>query len=114
MSNANSISKIIFNRVGSQPEHQAILMEGAMENRIYDCFHHKSINSTTVRLKNYGNIVPMFNSVFGVVAEQGGQEARCLDAITGMHNVLEINCNTLKGQKVHKDFRKQKNVILEK
>ncbi len=114
MSNANSISGIIFNRVGSSPGDEAILIEGAMENRIYDIFHHLSPNAVSIRLIKNGKIAPVFNYIFGMVSERGGDNALCADIQAGKHNIIEINCNTLKGFKLCENFEKNKNVILKK
>ena len=114
MSNANSISQIYFNRVGRGSDGIAILIEGAMENRIYDCFHHFSPDAVTLRMQSHDNLYPMYNYIYGIVAEQGGADAVCLDVKEGLQNILEINCNTAKGHKIFKDFYKQKNSLNQK
>ena len=48
LANANSISGILFNRVGKSNNDFAIIIDGAMENRIYDVFHHHSKNANTI------------------------------------------------------------------
>ena len=114
MSNANSVSQIYFNRVGDDIEGTAILIEGAMENRIYDCFHHFSPNSVTIRMDRYDNLYPMYNYIYGVVAEQGGDQAVCVDIKSGLHNIVEVNCNAVKGNRVFKEFYERKNSLKRK
>ncbi|NNE27841.1 MAG: hypothetical protein HKN09_13425 [Saprospiraceae bacterium] len=114
MSNANSISQIYFNRVGDSIHDAAIFIEGAMENRIYDCFHHLSPNAATIRMKNYGDLSPVYNYIYGIVSEQGGDQALCLDFYNGKHNIIEINCNTLKGSRLRENFEGQKNALKRK
>ena len=114
MSNANSINQIYFNRVGRGKQSEAVLIEGAMENRIHDCFHHFSPNAVTIRMLSYDNLYPMYNYIYGVVAEQGGEEAVCLDVESGLHNIIEVNCNAVKGNKIFKEFYNQKNSLIAK
>ncbi|NNE16697.1 MAG: hypothetical protein HKN51_17065 [Saprospiraceae bacterium] len=115
--NANSISNIILNRVGDEYRDAAIYLEGSMENRIYDIFHHYSRNATTLRLDNYvdGNgkvIAPSHNYIFGIVAEQGGDNAICTDIKAGRNNVIGVRCNTKLGNKTYDSFIKNKNKLI--
>lgn len=117
MSNANSISKVIFNRVGNNNNEAAILISGAMENRIYDIFHHYSKNATTIIMESYIDangeyIVPVYNYIFGVIAEQGGEDAICADVRSGQYNQIGVLCNTDKGNNYFKGFESNKNKIL--
>lgn len=114
MSNANSLSNIIFNRVGSRPNQAAIVLTGAMENRIYDIFHHYSRNATTLVLDSFTDtngalIVPTYNYVFGVIAEQGGAQAICADIRSGKYNQIGVLCNTEKGNKYFEEFEMRNN-----
>ena len=111
-SNANSISNVLFFNVGKGPDDEAILFQGALENRVYDFFHHFSPDAVTVRMVDYKNITPMFNYIFGGISEQGGKKALCADIQSGKFNVIDINCNVYRGSKTHSDFKKDKNVIL--
>ncbi len=118
--NANSLSNIVFNRAGNHPDHEAILVDGALENKIYDIFHHHSKDATTIRLTSYDGFgdrdsyAPMFNYIFGALAEQGGERAMCVDAESGRHNIIHINCNVYSGNRLFKDFGKNKNLMINK
>lgn len=110
-SNANSISNIILNRVGEGPGDYAIILEGAMENRIYDIFHHFSPNSTTFLLDDYNEYNPVFNHIFSAISEQGGKSACCLEARSGAYNMINLGCNTLVGPKLMQKFKAKKNRV---
>lgn len=110
--NANSISNIILNRVGKGTSDYAIVLEGAMENRIYDLFHHFSPNSTTFLLDDYKGYNPVFNNIFSAISEQGGKDACCLEARSGAYNKINISCNTLVGPKLMQKFKSKKNKVI--
>lgn len=115
ISNANSINNIFFNRVGKSNDDYAIIIEGAQENRIYDVFHHHSKDANTILIKNgtHANtdikIEPVFNDIFGVISEPGGDKSRCLVAKSGKYNKVSIGCNCKAGFKVYKDYYKFRN-----
>ncbi len=115
LSNANSISNILFNRVGKSNSDYALIIEGAMENRIYDVFHHSSKNANTILIKDHIHGVskqvstPVFNDIFGVISEPGGAKSRCLVTKSGKFNKVRIGCNCKAGFKLHADFYKQRN-----
>lgn len=111
-SNANSISNIILNRVGKGPNDYAVILEGAMENRIYDFFHHYSPNSTTFLLKDYKGYNPVFNNIINSISEQGGKNACCLEARSGAYNKIDISCNTSVGPKLMDKFKAKKNRVI--
>lgn len=110
-SNGNSISNIILNRVGKGTGDYAVILEGAMENRIYDLFHHFSPNSTTFLLDDYKGYNPVFNNIFSAISEQGGNNACCLEARSGAFNRINLSCNTSVGPKLMKQFKAKKNKV---
>lgn len=113
-SNANSISNIIFNRVGAEESGCAVWIDGAMENRIYDFFHHHSEDALSFRVTRNEDKNPSYNIIQAGICEQGGKAARCLEMKSGAHNIIEINCNVLKGNILPDDFKAKKNIILKK
>lgn len=110
--NANSISNIILNRVGTGTSDYAVVLEGAMENRIYDLFHHFSPNSTTFLLDDYNGYQPVFNNISSAISEQGGKYACCLEARSGAYNKINLSCNTLVGPKLMQKFKAKKNKVI--
>ncbi|MBT8229127.1 MAG: glycoside hydrolase family 55 protein [Bacteroidia bacterium] len=113
-SNGNSISNIIFNRVGAPESGCAIWFDGATENRVYDFFHHHSANALSVKFTRNKDKTPSYNILQAGICEQGGDDARCVEMEAGAHNIIDINCNVLKGNMLPKDFQKRKNIILTK
>jgi hypothetical protein len=116
MSNANSISNIILNRVGLGDEDAAIHLVGAMENRIYDVFHHHSKNATTLLMNSYKDqnnalIKPSFNYISQIVSEQGGESAKCADIKSGYSNSIGLLCNSNGGNIRFDNFKADKNVM---
>lgn len=115
LANANSISGIVFNRVGKSNDDYAIIIDGAMENRIYDVFHHHSKNANTIIIRDFKHeisgqsITPVFNDIFGVVSEPGGAKSRCFVATSGKFNKVRIGCNCKLGFKVYPDFFNKRN-----
>ena len=113
-SNANSISNIIFDRVGAENSGCAVWIDGAMENRIYDFFHHHSENALSFRLTENDGRAPIYNFIQTGICEQGGRNARCIEMESGAHNIIDLNCNVLRGNLLPDDFERKKNVILKK
>lgn len=116
MTNANSISNIILNRVGFGTADVAIYLKGAMENRISDVFHHYSQNSTTILLDNFidmnnDTIVPSYNYLSQIISEQGGEKALCINVRSGFSNSIGVLCNTEGGNVMFKDFDRFKNIM---
>jgi|GEM_PF-4492453 len=117
MANANSINNVILNRIGNGTNDTAIQLKGAMENRIFDVFHHYSKNATTLLLENYKDqngavIKPCYNYVTQVVSEQGGEYAKCADIRSGYSNSIGVLCNAKGGNVTYDKFEKDKNVML--
>lgn len=115
LANANSISGIVFNRVGKSNNDYALIIDGAMENRIYDVFHHHSKEANTIIIRDFTHelsgksITPVFNDIFGVVSEPGGTQSRCFVAKSGKYNKIRIGCNCKAGFKVYPEFYDKRN-----
>lgn len=113
MVNANSVHNVILNRVGNNPSEGGLVIKGSMENRIYDIFHHFSPDATTVHIEalkiKEQTLIPSYNTLFGIVSEQNGDNARCLNMEAGKHNDIRIQCNAKGENYLYDKFKNNNN-----
>ncbi|AFE86220.1 hypothetical protein [Salinivibrio phage CW02] len=88
-------------------------VRGGLDNSMTDFFFHRSANSTGLIMDELDNTAnggvvhtPSYNSLKGLVFEQGGSTALGVDGRAGVSNYIEARTNSAGGDEYSDDFKR--------